>query len=566
MAYTQGTGREEEREHDLDSIELVTVTEAPQSTAVCETEDSSDDTDPEPSTARLVLILLGLWVGVLLSALDSTMLATIIEDICDEYDAFSSYSWVATTYPIGLSISQPFSGQLTNLMGRRYGLVLCLSVLAVGQLLCGLAPRLSVFLLGRIVQGLGAGCIGTITAFVETDLVSMRKRALIEGIGNITYGVTLALGGVYGGGVANAIGWKWAFRIQVPFIILDIAMVAFYLNIPQGKSRPIRRPVDYVGMVALLVVIILFQFGMNAGGSAFAWNSAAVLTTLILAALGFLAFLFWEFYKAENPHIPVRALLQRTVAASQLSSFFSNFGNTSIMYYVPVYLEVLGHSPGQSGLRFVPLAICFALGSFAAGFFVKITAKYYYINFPVQACSVLGAVMLCTMTQTTPSWAPFVYLGIYGAGSGGAYVTRLMGLLTSADKQHLAVVQSCSFTVRNTGTTIGQTISAAIFQNLSVNALRSLFRGQPGLAAQISHNYNRLDLLSGLEKQTAIFIYLRAARGVFFLAMSVLVAAAVSTFVMQNNELVDGSREKQSAEEKGGLKELKKAKDEEEAP
>ncbi|PWY84416.1 multidrug resistance protein fnx1 [Aspergillus eucalypticola CBS 122712] len=564
MAYTQSTSRGD-RGHDQDSIELATVMEPSPDTAVCKTEDSTDDMDPEPSTARLVLVLLGLWVGVLLSALDSTMLATIIEDICEEYDAFSSYSWVATTYPIGLSISQPFSGQLTNLLGRRYGLVLCLSVLAVGQLLCGLAPRLSVFLLGRIVQGLGAGCIGTITAFVETDLVSMRKRALIEGIGNITYGATLALGGVYGGGVANAIGWKWAFRIQVPFIILDIAMVAFYLNIPQGKSRPIRRPVDYVGMVALLVVIILFQFGMNAGGSVFAWNSAAVLTTLILAAVGFLAFLFWEFYKAENPHIPVRALLQRTVAASQLSSFFSNFGNTSIMYYVPVYLEVLGHSPGESGLRFIPLALCFALGSFAAGLFVKVTAKYYYINIPVQACSVLGAVMLCTMTQTTPSWAPFVYLGIYGAGSGGAYVTRLMGLLTSADKQHLAVVQSCSFTVRNTGTTIGQTISAAIFRNLSVNTLHILFGGQPDLADRISHNYNRLDLLSGLEKQTAIFIYLRATRGVFFLATSILVAAAVSTFVMQNNELVDSPRERQCAEEKGELKELK-VKDEEEAP
>ncbi|PYH32023.1 multidrug resistance protein fnx1 [Aspergillus neoniger CBS 115656] len=526
MAYTQSTSRED-RGHEQDSIELVTVMEPSPDTAVCKTEDSTDDADPEPSTARLVLVLSGLWV----SSFYSTMLATIIEDIC-------------------LSISQPFSGQLTNLLGRRYGLVLCLSVLAVGQLLCGLAPRLSVFLLGRIVQGLGAGCIGTITAFVETDLVSMRKRALIEGIGNITYGVTLALGGVYG----------------VPFIILDIAMVAFYLNISQGKSRPIRRPVDYVGMVALLVVIILFQFGMNAGGLVFAWNSAAVLTTLILAAVGFLAFLFWEFYKVKNPHIPVRALLQRTVAASQLSSFFSNFGNTSIMYYVPVYLEVLGHSPGQSGLRFIPLALCFAFGSFAAGLFVKVTAKYYYINFPVQACSVLGAVMFCTMTQTTPSWAPFVYLGIYGAGSGGAYVTRLMGLLTSADKQHLAVVQSCSFTVRNTGTTIGQTISAAIFQNLSVNSLRSLFRGQPGLADRISHNYNRLDLLSGSEKQTAIFIYLRAARGVFFLAMSVLVAAAVSAFVMQNNELVDSPRERRSAEEKGELKELKKAKDEEEAP
>ncbi|PWY76041.1 MFS general substrate transporter [Aspergillus sclerotioniger CBS 115572] len=538
MADTQRSIRVDDGFEDPDAIELVVEAESSPTTVVEETVSSSDGSDQEPSTARFVIILLGLWVS------NSTMLATIIEDICDDFDAFASYSWIATTYPIGLSISQPFSGQLTNLVGRRYGLVICLSVLVIGQLLCGLAPRLSVFLLGRIIQGLGAGCIGTITAFVETDLVSMRKRALIEGIGNITYGITLALGGVYGGGVANAIGWKWAFRIQVPFIVLDIAMVAFFLNIPQGKSRPVKRPVDYIGMASLLVIIILFQFGMNSAGSVFAWNSSAVLATLIIAGIGFITFIYWELYHATNPHIPVRALLQRTVAASQLSSFFSNFANTSIMYYVPVYLEVLGHSPGQSGLRFIPLALCFALGSFAAGFFVKATSKYYFINYPVQACSVLGAAMLCTMTESTPSWAPFIYLGIYGAGSGGAYVTRLMGLLTSTDKQHLLVVQSCSFTVRNTGTTIGQTIAATIFQNLSVESLQSLFRGQPGLADRISRNYNSLDLLSGVEKQAAIHIYLRAARGVFFLSMAASVAAAVLTFGMQNNELVDDPEEK----------------------
>ena len=465
------------------------------------------------------------------------MLATIIEDISSDLDGFSAYSWIATTYPIGLSLTQPLSGQLTDLFGRRRGLVFCLAIFTAGQLLCGFAPRLWVFLLGRVVQGLGGGCIGTITAFVETDLVPMRKRALIEGIGNITYGVTLALGGVYGGAIANSLGWRWAFFIQAPFIVLDIAMVAFWLRIPQPDGKPTRRQIDYVGMLILLATIILFQFGMNTGGSTFSWDSAVVLATCVAAGVVFICFICWELYGAGNPLVPIRALMQRSVASSQMSSFFSSFANIAIVYYTPIYLEVLGFSSASAGLRFIPLALCFAVGSFVTGYFVKVTASYYYINIPVQVLTVLGSTLLCTMTESTPSWVPFVYLGIYGLGSGSAYVTRLMGQLNSTDQERQAVVQAASFTIRNTGTTLGQTVSAALFQNLSVAAIQMLLKGQSGVADQPSRDYDVLTKLPVGLRQQAINIYLDATRAVFILTTATLVAAACCSFCMQNKKI-----------------------------
>ena len=110
------------------------------------------------------------------------MLATISGPISASYNSFSKLSRIQTTFPIGASVSQPLSGHLTDIYGRRKGLIVCYGLFAVGTLLCRLAPNLAVFLLGRIIEGLGGGAIVSITAFVETDLVPMRKRALIEGM------------------------------------------------------------------------------------------------------------------------------------------------------------------------------------------------------------------------------------------------------------------------------------------------------------------------------------------------------------------------------------------------
>jgi MFS family permease len=481
------------------------------------------------------------------------MLATIAGPIATSLHSFGSLSWIATTYLIGLSVSQPLSGQISDLFGRRLGLVVALTIFAIGTLLCGLASKFWVLLLGRVVQGLGGGAVSPITTYIENDLVPIRSRGLIEGIGNIMYGITLAIGGIYGGTVQNALGWKWTFLIQVPVIVFDIALVLFVLKIPRTNNSSIsrRRQIDFVGMIGLISSLLLFQIGMNTGGTTFPWLSAPVIICLVASAVGLVLFVAWESLKASHPLIPIQAMMQRSVSSSQGSSFFFSIANISIMYYVPVHFQIIGYSTGASGFRFIPLALCFALGSFGVGYLAKVTARYYYINLPVQACMVLGAVLLCTMQQFTPVWAPFVYLGLYGAGSGAGYVTRLMGLITSVDPKRLSLVQAATFTISNTGVTLGITIGTMIFQHLSVTKLQDLFKNQPGKLEQVVGNFEALQSLDGVEKEAAISVYLQATRGVFFMAMASLVLAAVASFCMQNNLLVNKPAEEASSEDSG---------------
>ncbi|MCJ1378046.1 hypothetical protein MMC17_001142 [Xylographa soralifera] len=507
----------------------------------------------EPSTGRLVLILGGLWLGVLLVALDDTMLATISGPISASYNSFSKLSWIQTTFPIGASVSQPLSGHLTDIYGRRKGLIVSYGLFAMGTLLCGLAPNLAVFLLGRIVEGLGGGAIVSITAFVETDLMPMRKRAAIEGIGNVAYGVTLALGGVYGGAINEAIGWKWAFLIQPGWIIVDAALVFFVVRIPQQKAdSSALQHIDYFGGTSLVLAIVMLQVALNSGGTDIGWNSPLVIVSFMVAAISFAMFIFWDFLKANNPVIPIRALLQRTVASAQLSFFFASAANVSIIFYVPIYLQVLGYSTGQSGLRFIPMAVGVALSSLGTGYLVKITGRYYYVNILVQLSSVLGAAMLCTMTETTPPWLPFLYLALIGIGTGGAYVTRLMGVLSSVDEEKQAVIQGASWTIESIGLALGVTIASTVFQKISYAYLQVLLTGQPGLLNTLTTDFTALQNLSGSGQQATVGIYIKALRGVFLLAMAEMVIAAGFSFLMKNNQLVDDPGEKATETEMKG--------------
>jgi MFS family permease len=468
------------------------------------------------------------------------MIATISASISSSFGSFSKLSWIAATFTIASTVSVPLSGHLTDIFGRRKGLILCYALFTLGTLACGLSEhRLWLFLTGRVIQGLGGGALCSITSFIESDLVPLRKRALIEGIGNIAYGATLALGGVYGGAITEKLGWKWAFLIQVPVIAIDAILVTLVLKVGREKSsNSMPRSIDWVGCVLIVLVIVFFQYGLNSGSTG-VWNTPLVIVSLAIAGVGFAVFIFWDFARASNPVLPIRIMLQRTIASSQLSFFFASASSLGIMYYVPIYLQVLGATTGQSGLRFMPYAAAFAAGSFAAGFLVKITGRYYVINLFVQLASVLGAILLCTMSQNTPTWAPYFYLLLLGLGLGGAYVTRLMGVLSSANDETQAVLQAASWTLESAGASVGIAAGSAVFQKLSSSRLHVILVGQPEVLSRVQESFTALLDLDQPQREAVINVYLKAVRGVLFLALGGMVLAAIASFFMKNNIISD---------------------------
>src|SRR5688572_1004466 len=166
----------------------------------------------EVSTTRIVLILGTSYLGVVLGAIDSTIVATLSAPIASEFQSLSLLSWLATAYLISNAACQPISGRLTDIFGRGPGLVFSNVVFGIGNLICGLARDEVTMIAGRVIAGIGGGGLMAISTFLASDLIPLRQRGIVQGIGNICYGSGAMVGGIFGGLLNDhtRLGWRLA--------------------------------------------------------------------------------------------------------------------------------------------------------------------------------------------------------------------------------------------------------------------------------------------------------------------------------------------------------------------
>ena len=438
-------------------------------------------------------------------------------------------SWLATTYTLGSAIAQPVSAQLVDVFGRRKMLFTCNVILAVGTLIAGLSPNLGMLLLGRVVQGWGGGGVNACVCLIENDLVSVRQRALVEGIGNVFFGVTLAMGGLYGGAVNDSIGWRWAFLIQVP-VIAFAAVFGCFIKVPKRQNAPLSlRRFDILGAILVVGCLVFLQLGLNTGIDA-TWSSPKAIVSMTLAGVLGIAFMVWETRWSKDPIIPVSKMLNRPVGGVILAAFFANasFFGTQVM--LPIYLQAIGYTPFQSGLRFIPQACGIAVGSMIFGIFIAKSGLHLPWNLLAQMLLVVSAGLFISLELRSSSWRPYVYLGLNGFGMGAFFSTSLVALLSVTPKNDRGKITASLHTI----TAIAQAIGLAA-ATITLNALfaKGLEKQHPnGKQIDIS---TALDLLSAANiavRTLAQQAVMSALHGVFVLTLVLSVATIGATIMM----------------------------------
>jgi MFS family permease len=305
------------------------------------------------ATTQLAVIMGTVMVGVFFAAADQSIVATLSPAISSEFESLSLLSWLAASYFIANAAFQPISGRLTDVYGRRAGLLGSNALFGLGNLLCGLARNEAMILAGRVVSGVGGGGLMSIATFLASDLVPLRKRGLIQGIANLAYGCGLMLGGVFGGIMNDTSEWGWrlAFLVQVPVSLVSLVLVLFLNNLPPKASRKSKLSrIDFLGAVLIIAFLVSLLLGLNAGGNLVEWTDPLVLVTLPLSLVALCAFV-WQENRTQYATIPVKLLLDRTVFAACAANLLSSMAYLMLFFYIPLYLQVLGHSSTQAGLR-----------------------------------------------------------------------------------------------------------------------------------------------------------------------------------------------------------------------
>ncbi|KAK7416826.1 hypothetical protein QQZ08_011877 [Neonectria magnoliae] len=496
----------------------------------------------EVSFTKLALIMGTAWFGVFLGAIDSTIIATLSAPISSQFHSLSLLSWLATAYLISNAACQPISGRLTDIFGRGPGLVFSNIFFAAGNLICGLARDQHVMILGRVVAGIGGGGLMSISTFLASDMIPLRKRGIAQGIGNICYGSGAMLGGIFGGLINDhtKLGWRLAFLIQVPPVILSAIAVAFLVKVPPKQSdKSFLSRIDFGGVFLTSSFLVLLLLGLNSGGNLVPWTHPLPLTTIPLAVVTFGGFLFWE-NRVTQPIIPVRLLLDRTVLAACLCNLLGTMVVMAGLFYVPLYLQVLGRSATQAGVQLLPSPIGVSVGSLSAGYVMTRTGRYVKLGICSLLTLVVGVALFTGQNQHSPVWLPSLAFFFVGSGYGAMLTTTLLACIAAVDHSQQAVITSATYLARSLGGTVGITIGSAVYQNILKAQLWERFGDEPNAAEEIRRIRDDLDALKHLPEgwyDGVISSFMAAFRGVWATLLGISILALICISFMRQHTL-----------------------------
>jgi len=388
-----------------------------------------------------VLALVGVLSGILLAALNQTIVATALPTIVAELGGVDDYSWVFTSYLLASTVTVPIYGKLADTYGRRPVFVFGVVVFLVGGLVGATAQSMTQLVVARTIQGLGAGALVPLAVIVVGDLVPASERGRWQGLIGAVIGGASVVGPTLGGWISDHADWRYVFVVSLPVGVLALGVAWLTLGrIPRPEGD--RRRVDVAGAALLVAGLVSGLLALAWGGRDFPWRSAEVLGGFALA-LVLLAGFFLRERRIADPLVPLYMLRGRTVGPANLAGAAVGAALFGTVVLVPLFVQgVLGSSATASGIVLTPLLLALMVASVASGHLISRTGRYRW-------ALLAGPVLML---------AAFAWLASLGVGSGTGEASAavvLMGLGLGLLYQNIVLVVQNAVPARVLGQATG---------------------------------------------------------------------------------------------------------------
>ncbi|MBM7442558.1 MDR family MFS transporter [Streptomyces sp. HB132] len=414
---------------------------------------------------RRNIVFATIVLGILLAALDQTIVGTALPTIVSELGGAEHMSWVVTAYLLAETVATVLVGKFGDLFGRKLIFQISAVTFITGSFLCGLASNMLLLIIWRGLQGIGAGGLMVTSMALIADVIPLRDRGKYQGAIGAVFGVATVVGPLLGGLFTDHLTWRWAFYVNVPIAI--VVVIAAARNIPSVRAagRPV---IDYLGIGLVAVGASALILGTSWGGNEYAWGSPVIIA-LFAGGLVALALFCLVETRAKEPMLPMRLFGNPVFAVCSILSFIVGFAMLGAMIYLPTYLQYVdGDSATLSGVRTLPLVIGLLAASIFSGNVVSKTGHYRF--FPVVGSLVMaaGLYLLSRMGPGTGVWLESLYMLVLGIGIGLSMQVLTIAVQNTVDYSDLGTATSGVTFFR----TLGSSFGTAVFGTIYANALR----------------------------------------------------------------------------------------------
>ncbi|MEU4219571.1 MDR family MFS transporter [Actinoplanes sp. NPDC026623] len=494
---------------------------------------------PVLSRRQINTVFIAIMLGMLLAALDQTIVATALPTIVADLGGAGHLSWVVTAYLLAETVATVLAGKFGDLFGRKMVFQVSTVVFIGGSVLCGFAHTMGFLIASRAVQGVGAGGLMVTSMALIADVIPLRERGRYQGALGAVFGVTTVIGPTMGGLFTDHLSWRWAFYINVPVAVVVLIMAARALPSVRAPGRPV---IDYLGISLVALGSSGLILGLSWGGNEYDWGSP-VIVGLFAGSLVLLAAFVAVERRAREPMLPMRLFGNSVFTVCSILSFIVGFAMLGAMTFLPVYLQyVKGISATASGIRTLPLVIGLFTTSILSGTVVGRTGRYKAFPIAGTAVMALGLYLMSTMDHNTSAWLESLFMLVLGLGIGLSMQVLTIAVQNTVPYADLGTATSGVTFFRTLGSAFGAAVFGTLYNNHLATALVTALNGAPPAVAMAARDPKALHALPPAQAAPIIEAYGSGIQYVFLWVVPVAVIGFVVAWFLKEVPLRDSAR------------------------